>query len=70
MNQKYIPNVNIRPSFLLFPFTPLVSAEFRTVGNLTFQIESNFVNTHGVNLKYYIDARMDKHYVFTGIAMV
>lgn len=70
INQEYIPNANIRLSFLLFPFTPLVSIEFSTIGNLTLQIESNFVNTHGVNLKYFINKRMDEHYVFTGLALV
>lgn len=70
INQEHIPNANIRLSFLLFPFTPLVSAEFRTIGNFTIQIESNFVKTHGLNLKYFLTERMAEHYVFTGIALV
>lgn len=70
INQERIPNANIRLSFILFPFTPLVSVEFRTIGNLTLQIESNFVNTHGANLKYFVSKRMDEHYIFTGMALV
>lgn len=64
------PTANVRLSFLLFPFTPLLTVEVRTIGNLTFQLETNFVNTHGANLKYYIKNRMDGHYVFTGVALV
>ena len=64
------PTVNVRLSFLVFPFTPLLDVEVRTIGNLTLQLESNFVNTHGANLKYFIHNRMDGHYVFTGIALV
>jgi hypothetical protein len=43
------PTANVRLSFLLFPFTPLLTVEIRTIGNLTIQGESNFVNTHGAN---------------------
>ncbi|MFN0199868.1 MAG: hypothetical protein ACKVTZ_00020 [Bacteroidia bacterium] len=64
------PTANVRLSFLLFPFTPLLTVEVRTIGNLTIQLETNFVNTHGANLKYFIKNRMDGHYVFTGIALV
>ena len=64
------PTANVRLSFLLFPFTPLLTLEVRTIGNLTLQLETNFVNTHGANLKYFIKNRMDGHYVFTGIALV
>ena len=64
------PTANVRLSFLLFPFTPLLTVEVRTIGNLTLQLETNFVNTHGANLKYFIKNRMDGHYVFTGIALV
>lgn len=64
------PTVNVRLSFLLFPFTPLLTVEAKTTGNLTLQFETNFLNTHGVNLKYFIKSRMDGHYVFTGIALV
>ena len=70
INQEHIPSTNIRLSFLLFPFTPLVSVEFRTIGNFTLQIESNFVDTHGMNLKYFVNKRMNEHYVFTGLALV
>jgi hypothetical protein len=64
------PIANLRLSFLLFPFSPLLTFEVRTVGNLTLQMESNFVNTHGANLKYFLKNRMDEHYIFTGIALV
>jgi hypothetical protein len=65
-----IANANVRFSFLLFPFSPLLTVEFRTFGNVTLQVESNFVNTHGANLKYFINQRMDEHYVFAGTAFV
>jgi hypothetical protein len=64
------PTANVRLSFLLFPFTPLLTVEIRTIGNLTIQGESNFVNTHGANLKYFIKDRMNGDYVFTGVALV
>jgi hypothetical protein len=64
------PISNIRLSFLLFPFTPLLTVEVRTFGNFTIQLETNFVNTHGANLKYFIKERMDGDYIFTGLALV
>ncbi len=64
------PSANVRLSFLLFPFTPLVTVEVRTIGNLTLPLETNFVSTHRANLKYFMKKRMDGHYVFTGIALV
>jgi hypothetical protein len=64
------PTANIRLSFLLFPFTPLLSVEVRTIGNITLQVETNFGNTHGANLKYFIKDRMSQDYVFTGVALV
>jgi hypothetical protein len=64
------PTANVRLSLLLFPFTPLLTVEVRTFGNLTIQLESNFVNTHGANLKYFINDRMDGNYVFVGVALV
>ena len=67
---EYNPLVNVRCSFLLFPFSPLLTLEVRTIGNLTLQFESNFTNTHGVNLKYFIHNEMDGHYLFTGLALV
>jgi hypothetical protein len=64
------PTANIRLSFLIFPFTPLLTIEVRTIEKLTLQLETNFVDTHGANLKYFIKKRMDEHYFFTGIALV
>ena len=62
--------VNLRATFLLVPFTPLFTLETRTVGNLTIQLESNFRDTHGVNLKWYLQQRMQGGYLFTGMAWV
>ena len=53
------PIANLRVSFLLFPFSPLLTLEVRTLGNLTLQLESNFTDTHGINLKYYLQNSMD-----------
>ena len=64
------PTLNVRLTLLLAPFTPLVTLELRTIGNLTLQGESNFVNTHGVNVKYFLDNRMEGNCLFTGIAFV
>ncbi|MGL5892425.1 MAG: hypothetical protein ACRC3B_21215 [Bacteroidia bacterium] len=62
---------NIRLSFLIFPpFTPLLTLEMRTFENLTIQLETNFINTHGVNLKYFVKERMNGHFVFVGTAFI
>jgi hypothetical protein len=68
--QNAAPFMNIRLSFLLSPFSPLLTLEVRTIGNLTLQGETNFVHTHGVNLKYYTTQRMEKNYFFVGSAFV
>jgi hypothetical protein len=64
--QNTAPFMNIRLSFLLFPFSPLLTVEVRTIGNVTLQGETNFVHTHGVNVKYYTTSRMEKNYFFVG----
>ncbi len=64
------PAVSIRLSALLFPFTPLLSVECRTIGSVTIQGETNFVHTHGLNLKYYLQTPLAKSYVFVGSAFV
>lgn len=69
-SKNKFPNANIRLSFLLYPFTPLLSFEVKTIEKLTLQLESNFVNTHGPNLKYYLSSRMEGQYLFTGLALV
>jgi hypothetical protein len=69
--ERDLPTANIRLSLLVFPpITPLLTLEMRTFGNLTVQLETNFVNTHGINLKYFIKERMNGHYVFVGSAFV
>ena len=66
-----LPNVNIRLSFLVFPpFSPLLTFEVRTIDKLTVQLETNFVNTHGVNLKYFTKESMNGHYLFIGTAFL
>ncbi len=66
-----LPIGNIRLSFLIFPpFTPLLTLEMRTFDKLTVQLETNFINTHGVNLKYFINQRMDGHFIFVGNAFI
>ncbi len=65
------PTLNIRLSFLIFPsFSPLLTLETKTFQNLTVQLETNFKNTHGVNLKYFVNERMNKHYLFLGNAFI
>jgi hypothetical protein len=68
--QNNEPFMNVRLSFLLFPFSPLMTVEVRTIGNVTVQGETNFIHTHGVNLKYYTTQRMEKSYFFIGSAFV
>lgn len=65
-----LPKVNIRLSFLLVPFTPLSTLEVATVKNITLQLETNFNHIHGVNIKYYLNKRMDKGYIFVGSAFL
>lgn len=64
------PIIILRASILLFPTTPLLTVEVRTTGNFTLQFESNFVNTNGINLKYFLKERMNESYLFTGMAFV
>ena len=68
--QEKQPIANVRLSFLLFPFIPLLTVEVKTIGNLTLQAETNFTNTHGLNLKYYLRETMNESYVFVGTAFV
>lgn len=69
--EQKIPFANIRLSFLVFPpITPLLTIEFRTFDKVTMQIETNFVNTHGANLKYFLKERMNKDFLFIGTAFV
>lgn len=71
LNEPFIPFANVRLSFLVFPpITPLLTLEVRTFNNFTIQLETNFVNTHGVNLKYFNKERMNKDYIFIGTAFV
>jgi hypothetical protein len=70
-NETKLPTANIRLSFLIFPpFSPLLTFEMRTFEKLTVQLETNFINTHGINLKYFIKERMNRHFIFVGSAFV
>jgi hypothetical protein len=70
-NEPKLPIGNIRLSFLIFPpFTPLLTLETRTFDKLTVQLETNFITTHGVNLKYFIKSRMTEHFIFVGCAFI
>jgi hypothetical protein len=69
-NDIFLPSVNIRLSFLLFPFSPLLTVEVRTFDNVTIQGETNFAHTHGLNVKYYTHQAMERGYVFVGSAFV
>jgi hypothetical protein len=68
--QEKQPIANVRLSFLLFPFSPLLTVEVKTIGNLTLQAETNFTHTHGLNLKCYLKEPMNESYVFAGTAFV
>ena len=63
--------VNVRLSFLIFPpFSPLLTLEMKTFDKLTVQLETNFITTHGINLKYFINERMNGQFVFVGTAFL
>lgn len=68
--QESQPVLNFRLSFLLVPFTPLMTLEASTIDKFTFQLETNFVDTHGFNIKYFTQAKMKEHYTFVGMAFV
>jgi hypothetical protein len=70
-NATKLPTANIRLSFLIFPpFTPLLTFEIRTFEKLTVQLETNFISTHGINLKYFMKERMNGHFIFVGLAFI
>ncbi len=69
--ESKIPFADVRLSMLIFPpITPLLTLEIRTFDKVTIQFETNFVNTHGVNLKYFLKERMNKDFLFIGTAFV
>ena len=71
INEPKLPIGNIRLSFLIFPpFTPLLTLEMRTFDKLTIQLETNFINTHGVNLKCFITERLNGQFIFVGSALM
>lgn len=66
-----LPTANLRLSFLIIPpFSPLLTFEMRTFPKITVQLETNFVNTHGVNIKYFTQERMNGHFIFAGTAFI
>jgi hypothetical protein len=70
-NEANLPIVSIRLSFLVFPpITPLLTFEMLTFEKLTVQLETNFINTHGINLKYFMKESMNGHFIFIGSAFL
>jgi hypothetical protein len=68
---KELPICNLRLSCLVFPpATPLLTFEMRIVKNITIQGKTNFVNTHGINLKYFLQKSMEHHFFFVGNAFL
>lgn len=62
---------SLRLSVLLFPpATPLLTVEFRAIDAVTVQLETNFVGTHGINIKYFVNQPMSGTYLFAGNAIV
>ncbi len=71
VSEPTLPTANLRLSFLIFPpFSPLLTFEMRTFDKITVQLETNFMNTHGVNIKYFTNERMNGHFVFVGTAFL
>jgi hypothetical protein len=64
------PRISVRLSFLVVPFTPLLTLEARILGPLTLQGETNFARIHGLNVKWYLRKPMQEGYVFVGSALV
>jgi hypothetical protein len=70
-SERESPSMNMRLGFLLFPgLSPLLTLETMVFQNLTVQLETNVLNTHGINLKYFIHERMNGHYAFIGNAFI
>ena len=66
-----LPFGNVRISFLVFPpFSPLLTIEMRTFDKFTVQLETNFKNTHGINLKHFINKKMQGQFIFVGLAFI
>jgi hypothetical protein len=61
---------SIRLTILMVPVTPLLTMEIKATEKTTIQFESNFVNIHGVNLKYFLNSGMKYDYVFKGLAIL
>lgn len=68
--QPATPVFNVRFSLLLFPTTPLLTVECRTIGPLSLQGETNFARIHGLNLKYYLHTTLERDYIFVGSAFL
>lgn len=62
--------VNVRLSFLAYPFTPLLSVELRCLPQLSLQAETNFRHIHGINLKAYASPLAEGPYGFLGTAFI
>ena len=69
-NPEFSLRANLRGSILLFPFSPLLTLEIKAFEKGTVQLESNFTDTHGLNLKYFFFQSMDGHYTFLGLAFI
>lgn len=64
------PLINIRASLLLFPPTPLITTEVQVYRKLSLQLESNFKDTHGFNLKYFKHSLMERDFFFVGLGFI
>lgn len=69
-SQDSTPVANVRLSFLLVPFTPLLTVEVKTIERVSLQLESNFSDTHGINVKWYLRETMNESYLFIGMAEI
>jgi len=61
---------SLRATGLQYPSTLLLTVEAAVYKSFSFQLETNFTNTHGVNIKYWVKTPLNNAYLFAGNAWV
>lgn len=61
---------SLRATWLAFPSQVVLTAEVSVFNKVGVQVETNFRNTHGINLKYYLVEDFSMTYVFLGSGLL
>lgn len=61
---------SLRATWLAFPSQIVLTAEVSVFNQVGLQFETNFRNTHGMNLKYYLMENFSMTYVFVGSGLL